>query len=114
MSSIAERVDVSIERIFELYKEIRAELLAALPSPTFLPLTNTEARLAQETDVLYSAIMWRLSICQACKKRHGTYHCCEACNYDTHLCHFCGDNLGHNEVSECYFDESETLGVKDG
>lgn len=97
---------MSIERLFELYKEIRAELLATFPSPVHLPLNNQQMRLAQETDVLYSAIMWRLSVCQVCKKTHGTHHCCDRCNYDTHACHFCGDYLGHNEVSACYLDET--------
>ena len=33
--------------------------------------------------------------------RHARYHgacpwCCDACNYDTHRCHFCGDDLRHD------------------
>lgn len=23
------------------------------------------------------------------------WHICDACNYDTHRCHFCGDDLPH-------------------
>lgn len=37
------------------------------------------------------------------------YHCCETCNYDRHVCHFCGEWLRHNDVDirtesvhECY------------
>lgn len=26
---------------------------------------------------------------------------CESCNYDTHLCHFCGDHLGHDMAGHC-------------
>ena len=33
-------------------------------------------------------------------KRHGIcYHCCEACNYDNHDCHFCGDSLNHYDMN---------------
>lgn len=24
------------------------------------------------------------------------YYCCDACNYDRHICHFCGDSLRHD------------------
>lgn len=40
--------------------------------------------------------------CEVCGKDHPTYECCEKCNYGTHTCHFCGDPLGHTEVSACY------------
>lgn len=29
-------------------------------------------------------------------KEGSCYYCCEACNYDKHFCHFCGDPLNHN------------------
>lgn len=44
-------------------------------------------------------------------EQHGgaCYYCCETCNYDRHVCHFCGDPLKHNErflssgeVNSCY------------
>lgn len=40
--------------------------------------------------------------CEVCGKPHGNYKCCERCNYNNHRCHFCGDDLGHKEVSVCY------------
>jgi hypothetical protein len=27
----------------------------------------------------------------------GCYQCCDGCNYDTHRCHFCGDDLMHGD-----------------
>jgi hypothetical protein len=39
------------------------------------------------------------------------YEVCEACNYDTHRCFFCGDDLGHaeadgvNQHHPCYVDD---------
>lgn len=44
-------------------------------------------------------------ICEVCSGLHRTYVCCENCNYDRHRCHFCGDWLGHDEVSTCYLME---------
>lgn len=41
-------------------------------------------------------------ICEVCQGMHPTWHCCESCNYDNHRCHFCGDWLGHDEISACY------------
>lgn len=26
----------------------------------------------------------------------GCYRCCDRCNYDNHVCHFCGDPLLHD------------------
>lgn len=43
--------------------------------------------------------------CEICGKKHRNYHCCEQCNYGTHHCHFCGVDLGHTQVSECYIME---------
>lgn len=40
--------------------------------------------------------------CEVCRKKHENYHCCRQCNYDRHMCHFCGDSLGHGEISVCY------------
>lgn len=40
--------------------------------------------------------------CEVCSQNHPTYECCDACNYDIHTCHFCGDTLGHAGVSACY------------
>lgn len=40
--------------------------------------------------------------CEVCGKAHSNYKCCSACNYNKHTCHFCGDTLGHSEVSSCY------------
>lgn len=45
--------------------------------------------------------------CEVCGKPHWNYECCERCNYSTHTCHFCGDDLGHAEVSACYILEDE-------
>jgi hypothetical protein len=28
---------------------------------------------------------------------HPLYECCDACNYDRHRCHFCGDDTSHDE-----------------
>ena len=28
----------------------------------------------------------------------GCYYCCPECDYDQHRCHFCGDELLHNDV----------------
>jgi phosphoribosylaminoimidazole carboxylase (NCAIR synthetase) len=41
-------------------------------------------------------------ICEVCNEGHRTYNCCEKCDYDRHICHFCGDPLGHDEISACY------------
>ncbi len=41
-------------------------------------------------------------ICEVCFKNHPTYHCCSQCNYDTHRCHFCGEDLGHAGIGHCY------------
>lgn len=40
--------------------------------------------------------------CEICGESHRNYECCENCNLDNHTCHFCGDNLGHGEISACY------------
>lgn len=40
--------------------------------------------------------------CEVCGEKHENYKCCEQCNIDRHTCHFCGDSLGHREVSACY------------
>lgn len=40
--------------------------------------------------------------CEVCGSLHENYNCCDQCNYNTHTCHSCGDNLGHKEVSMCY------------
>jgi phosphorylcholine metabolism protein LicD len=40
--------------------------------------------------------------CEVCGEKHPIYDCCSRCNYDNHTCHFCGDELGHSEVSACY------------
>lgn len=40
--------------------------------------------------------------CEVCNKKHPNWNCCPSCNYDRHICHFCGENLGHTEVSVCY------------
>jgi len=40
--------------------------------------------------------------CEICGKEHRNYECCEKCNRDRHTCHFCGDSLGHEEISACY------------
>jgi hypothetical protein len=51
--------------------------------------------------------------CEYLKTDQGCYYCCEACNYDRHICHFCGDNLTHlNNLSDgspnpCYEDDNE-------
>lgn len=29
----------------------------------------------------------------------GCFHCCEKCDYDRHICHFCGENLTHDSFS---------------
>lgn len=44
----------------------------------------------------------KLYPCEICEKPHSNYHCCEACNYGEHRCHFCGDDLGHRGFSACY------------
>ena len=41
-------------------------------------------------------------VCEVCGGNHGTWKCCETCNLDRHICHFCGDTLGHFEASDCY------------
>lgn len=40
--------------------------------------------------------------CEVCGEKHRNYNCCDKCNLDNHRCHFCGDDLGHSEVSTCY------------
>lgn len=40
--------------------------------------------------------------CEVCGEKHRNYECCEACNHQRHTCHFCGDDLGHREISVCY------------
>jgi hypothetical protein len=38
----------------------------------------------------------------------GCFQCCDGCNYATHRCHFCGDDLRHDgrlpdgEINTCY------------
>lgn len=44
--------------------------------------------------------------CEVCGKGHPNYMCCEKCNHDTHRCYFCGDPLGHKEISICYILEA--------
>jgi hypothetical protein len=39
--------------------------------------------------------------CEICGENHENWNCCDQCNYQTHTCHFCGDDLGHAEVSAC-------------
>lgn len=38
----------------------------------------------------------------SCRPEHddlgGCYNCCERCNYDQHICHFCGERLRHNST----------------
>lgn len=34
-------------------------------------------------------------VCQNIIDYDFCYHCCVACNYDRHTCHFCGDSLSH-------------------
>lgn len=39
------------------------------------------------------------------------YWCCSTCNYDRHICHFCGDSLDHNGLlngkpNPCYEEET--------
>lgn len=36
---------------------------------------------------------------------------CDACNYDRHVCHFCGDSIPHGKDAEhpCYIDALEEL-----
>lgn len=29
-------------------------------------------------------------------KYNGCYECCNKCNYATHICHYCGEDLTHN------------------
>lgn len=67
--------------------------------------TDEEAAAANEAQkraLQYDKAMWILGLCQVCNGKHPSYKCCDRCNYDTHICHFCGDNLGHEEVSACY------------
>lgn len=44
--------------------------------------------------------------CEVCGGKHPNYECCDRCNLDGHICHFCGENLGHSEVSVCYILEN--------
>jgi len=57
---------------------------------------------AQARGLQYDKAMWILGLCQVCGGEHPSYNCCDRCNYDRHTCHFCGDPLGHKEVSACY------------
>lgn len=34
--------------------------------------------------------------CEVCGGNHQTWNCCDDCNYDSHRCHFCGDDLNHD------------------
>ena len=34
--------------------------------------------------------------CEYLKDPQGCYYCCAACNYDRHICHFCGENTDHH------------------
>ena len=36
--------------------------------------------------------------CEYLKEGH-CFYCCDLCNYDRHLCHFCGENLNHNSYA---------------
>lgn len=47
----------------------------------------------------------KIQPCEICGEEHQNYECCSDCNYDTHRCHFCGDDLGHSQVSVCYITE---------
>jgi hypothetical protein len=38
------------------------------------------------------------SAAQAHHRYGGCYACCAACNYVTHQCHFCGENLNHDST----------------
>jgi hypothetical protein len=46
-------------------------------------------------------------------KEGGCAWCCERCNYDRHICLFCGDSLTHDEKlpdgssNSCYMSEDE-------
>lgn len=40
--------------------------------------------------------------CEVCGGKHENYKCCDDCSHDRHTCKFCGDWLGHKEVSACY------------
>lgn len=44
----------------------------------------------------------KIQPCEVCGNEHKNYECCDKCNYDTHICVFCGDPLGHSQVSVCY------------
>lgn len=68
-------------------------------------VTVGEAAYFQRRSYLRTLRFNKLGICEVCFGKHQTYVCCERCNYDRHMCHFCGDSLGHSEVSACYFVE---------
>jgi len=36
-----------------------------------------------------------------CKPDQGCYYCCDSCNYDRHICHFCGQTLSHENRNGC-------------
>lgn len=52
--------------------------------------------------------------CETCGKNHQNYECCDACNYDMHRCHFCGDDLGHSQISACYILEEDQFQGDEG
>lgn len=63
----------------------------------------TKAGEAQDADLALTTLSGKThGPCQVCNGSHPTYDCCQDCNYDRHNCHFCGEELGHNEVSACY------------
>ena len=64
------------------------------------------AQVAETLCKTYSRTLRFLNVCEVCHKDHPTHHCCEKCNRDNHQCHFCGDDLGHAEVSACYLLEA--------
>jgi hypothetical protein len=37
-------------------------------------------------------------ILEAHDKYGACYNCCATCNYDRHICHFCGESLHHNST----------------
>jgi hypothetical protein len=57
----------------------------------------------QELGIEKSILAHLSTVCEVCGSHdHRTYECCEKCNCDRHVCHLCGDPLGHDEISACY------------
>jgi hypothetical protein len=85
-------------------KEYNGHLLFHQDCPTCEPVKKL-GLMAEETCRLTSRANWinpTVQGCEVCGGEHCTYECCDQCNYEKHLCHFCGDNLGHEGISACY------------